>query len=99
MVCHGELARLKPHSRYLTSFYLMLSLGGAIGGVFVGLLAPHLFRGYFELPIGLAACAVLVLVVLGMERRKLACCAGAALAAAMVVYLSIEVRKMTAEAR
>jgi SAM-dependent methyltransferase len=99
MVCHGELARLKPHSRYLTSFYLMLSLGGAIGGVFVGLLAPHLFRGYFELPIGLAACAVLVLVVLGMERRNVAWFAGVALAAAMVVYFCIEARKTTAEAR
>jgi len=64
MVCHGELARLKPHPDHLTRFYLMVSLGGALGGVFVGLVAPHVFRGYFELAISLGVCAVLVLVVL-----------------------------------
>ena len=37
MVCHGELARSKPHPRYLTQFYLMVSAGGAIGGLFVAL--------------------------------------------------------------
>jgi len=64
MVCHGELARLKPHPSRLTSFYLMISLGGALGGVFVGLVAPHLFRGTFELQVGMVSCAVLTLVVL-----------------------------------
>src|SRR5262249_15155305 len=44
MVCHGELARLKPHPQYLTGFYVTISLGGAIGGLFVGLAAPYLFR-------------------------------------------------------
>jgi len=44
MVCHGELARLKPDPRHLTSFFLMVSLGGALGGAFVGILAPHVFR-------------------------------------------------------
>lgn len=48
MVCHGELVKLKPHPRRLTSFYLCLSAGGALGGMFVGLLAPRLFTGYFE---------------------------------------------------
>jgi SAM-dependent methyltransferase len=60
MVCHGELARLAPHPRHLTSYYLMISLGGAVGGLFVGLFAPNLFSGYFELPVSLAACAILV---------------------------------------
>jgi len=63
MFCHGELARLKPAPAHLTSFYLMISLGGALGAVFVALLAPHIFRGYYELPIALGSCAVLVLVV------------------------------------
>src|SRR5438876_1401131 len=67
MVCHGELARLKPDPRYLTLFYLMVSIGGAIGGIFVGVLAPRLFSGYYELPLGLVGCAVLVLVVLQHE--------------------------------
>ena len=43
MVCHGELSRLRPHPRYLTSFYLMLALGGAIGGLFVAVIAPASF--------------------------------------------------------
>src|ERR1043166_7011432 len=43
MVCHGELARLKPHPRYLTHFYLMISAGGAIGGAVVGLVARKVF--------------------------------------------------------
>ncbi len=64
MVCHGELAALKPAPRYLTGFYLMISLGGAVGGVFVGLLAPHLFHAYYEFPIGLGLCAVLATVLL-----------------------------------
>jgi SAM-dependent methyltransferase len=65
MVCHGELARLKPHPKYLTHFYLMISAGGAVGGLLVGFVAPHLFSALYELQIGLALCAVLTLVVLG----------------------------------
>ncbi|KAB2843003.1 MAG: hypothetical protein F9K47_07920 [Burkholderiales bacterium] len=64
MVCHGELARRKPHPRHLTLFYLMLSLGGALGGVFVGLVAPVVFDAYFELPLGLFLGALLVTLVL-----------------------------------
>jgi len=64
MVCHGELARRRPAPRYLTLFYLMVSIGGAIGGVFVGLIAPNVFSGYYELPLGLVACAALVLLAL-----------------------------------
>lgn len=68
MVCHGELAAQKPHPRHLTSYYVMVSLGGAAGGLFVGLFAPYGFRGYFELPAGIAACAVLALIVLYLLR-------------------------------
>jgi len=64
MVCHGELARLKPHPRYLTQFYLMISAGGALGGILVGLVAPRFFGSFYELPLGLAGCALLALVVL-----------------------------------
>ena len=52
MVCHGELASLKPHPRYLTSFYVALSVGGALGGLFVGLFAPMVFNAYYEYPFG-----------------------------------------------
>jgi hypothetical protein len=64
MVCHGELARLKPHPRYLTHFYLMVAAGGAAGGLLVGLAAPLLFNAYYELPIGLVATAALALTAL-----------------------------------
>jgi len=63
MVCHGELARLKPHPRYLTSFYVIISLGGAVGGLFVGLVAPNLFHAYYEFPIGLALTAIVIAIV------------------------------------
>ena len=64
MVCHGELARRKPHPRYLTEFYLMVSTGGAAGGLFVALIAPRIFHSYTELPVAIAACAILTACVL-----------------------------------
>ena len=69
MVCHGELVRLKPSSRYLTSFYLMVSAGGALGGVFVSLIAPVVFDGYVELQVGLVACCVLAAVAFWIDRK------------------------------
>ena len=62
MVLHGELAKRKPAARYLTLFYLMVSLGGALGGIVVALIAPHLFRSFWELPIGMIACALLTVI-------------------------------------
>ncbi|HSV17797.1 MAG TPA: fused MFS/spermidine synthase [Casimicrobiaceae bacterium] len=61
MFCHGELAQLKPAPRYLTRFYLMVSLGGAVGAALVGIVAPLVLPAQFELPLGLAACALLLL--------------------------------------
>lgn len=63
MFCHGELVKRKPSPQYLTSFYLMLSIGGALGGVLVGLVAPKVLPGYFELPVGLSVCALLLLSI------------------------------------
>ena len=60
MFCHGELTRLKPAPRYLTMFYLMVAIGGAIGALLVGVAAPTLLSGYYELGIALTACAVLL---------------------------------------
>jgi SAM-dependent methyltransferase len=62
MVCHGELARLKPDPRHLTRFYLMISLGGALGAVLVAIVAPVSLPGYFELGIALAILALLVVL-------------------------------------
>ena len=64
MLCHGELAMRKPAPQYLTLFYLMVSVGGAIGGIFVAIIAPRVFDSYLELPIGLVACGVLAVIVL-----------------------------------
>jgi hypothetical protein len=67
MVCHGELAEMKPHPRYLTHYYLMISAGGALGGILVGLVAPRLLDGYYELPVGLVFNAVLIVIVLKLD--------------------------------
>jgi SAM-dependent methyltransferase len=100
MVCHGELARLKPDPRYLTHFYVMIAAGGALGGVVVGLLAPHLFNGIYEMPLGLVACAVLVLWVLRQDAelkwfqrwRQPAPIVAAVLTVALAVFVGLQIR-------
>jgi len=59
MLLHGELYRLRPPPARLTLYYLCISGGGALGGVFVGILAPRIFSEYFELPIGWMSCWLL----------------------------------------
>lgn len=68
MVCHGEVYRLRPHPRFLTAFYLMIAAGGALGGVFVALVAPRVFSDYFELHWGLLLAGGLFL---GLWMREL----------------------------
>ncbi len=63
MFCHGELAALRPSPKYLTRFYLMLSIGGAAGGLMVGVVAPLVFNTFLELPLALAACGLLAAYV------------------------------------
>ncbi len=63
MVCHGELYLLRPDAEHLTSFYLMVSIGGAFGGLFVSLVAPAIFNGYWEFFIGLAMAIAIVLTI------------------------------------
>jgi len=53
MVCHGELARLQPHPSHLTGYFLMLAVGGVVGGFFVGVIAPYWFDSNYELSIGI----------------------------------------------
>lgn len=64
MVCHGELVKLKPNPAYLTRFYLLVSAGGAAGGVFVALIAPMIFSGYWEFEVGLTCCVLLAILLL-----------------------------------
>lgn len=75
MLCHGEVVRLKPHPRHLTSFYLMIAAGGALGGLFVGVLAPLLFSGYAEWNLAVVCGFLLAVAILlgtgegGLMRR------------------------------
>lgn len=69
MLCHGELVRSKPSPRYLTSFYLMSSAGGALGGIFVALACPLLFRTYVEMSLCLLVGVVLAMALLLHEMR------------------------------
>jgi hypothetical protein len=59
MVCHGELAKSRPAARHLTDFYLWLAVGGLMGGVFNGLIAPSVFSHVVEYPIALVLAAML----------------------------------------
>ena len=70
MVCHGELARIKPPARHLTSFYLLLSAGGAAGGIFVAIIAPTIFPTFWEYQLGLWATAALLVIVLFLDRSS-----------------------------
>jgi SAM-dependent methyltransferase len=59
MVCHGRLAAERPAARHLTEFYLWVSLGGVLGGVFNALLAPNLFRTVVEYPLAIVFACLL----------------------------------------
>jgi hypothetical protein len=58
MACHGELARTRPPPKYLTGFYVALSFGGMVGGLFAGLIAPFAFSWVAEYPILIALAAL-----------------------------------------
>ena len=64
MFCHGELASLRPASQFITQFYLCLSIGGAAGGLMVGLIAPLIFNTFAELPLALVSCGLLASFVM-----------------------------------
>ena len=96
---HGELVRLRPASRHLTAFYLMVSIGGALGGVLVAIAAPAFFTGYWEYHLSLVATAILVALARGLDlvrhplpsaaRTRLLLIAGGAAALLGTVALSV----------
>jgi hypothetical protein len=67
MFCHGELNRLRPESSGLTGFYLVIAAGGAAGAIFVGLIAPQIFSGVYELPLTLFLTAALAAALTWLE--------------------------------
>lgn len=70
MVCHGELAKCKPPAKYLTEFYLYMSIGGAIGGATTAILAPVVFNEVYEYPIGIVF-ACLIRPLIGASDKKI----------------------------
>jgi hypothetical protein len=87
MVCHGELYRLRPPASRLTGYYLLISAGGALGGLFVAVVAPMLFVDYRELEIGLGliALAISALTFRHQSRELVTTVAAGAMATTLVV--------------
>jgi SAM-dependent methyltransferase len=79
MLCHGELVGLKPRPARLTEFFLLIALGGALGSLFVSVIAPRVLPGDFEFAIGLVLAAV-VLAARIAPLGRLAAVAGTAVA-------------------
>ena len=69
MVCHGELALRRPAADRLTSFYLMIAAGGAIGGLLIAVVAPNVFNAIYDFPLVLALMAFLFVYLIWLERR------------------------------
>lgn len=63
LMCHGEVARMKPRARLLTQYYALMSAGGAIGGLLVAVVCPLVFNSYLELPISMVIVQGLVFVL------------------------------------
>lgn len=90
MFLHGELAQMRPGPRYLTRFYLMLSLGGALGGTSVGLIAPRVLPAYYELGIGFVITALLAMALLRGSRRLTVAAGLMAMLCGWFLYLQID---------
>src|SRR5690606_19952745 len=71
LVCHGELARLRPAYQRLTEFYFWMATGGALGGAFAALLAPLLFDAVLEYPLALVAACLLRPTLAPSGRRRI----------------------------
>jgi hypothetical protein len=69
MCCHGELERCKPPTRHLTLYYLMVAVGGALGGLFVVAVAPRIFVEFNEFHVGLLASLGIVLTTTLVDAR------------------------------
>ncbi len=70
MVCHGELERLKPPPSKLTAFYLTISVGGAVGGIFTAIVAPAIFDHFIEFQLAIIGCLALVTLQVYRTARR-----------------------------
>jgi hypothetical protein len=71
MVCHGEVYRIRPGPEKLTAYYLCIALGGAVGGTFVAIVAPLVFKGIYETPFLTLLLASLVTLLVWRERLRI----------------------------
>jgi hypothetical protein len=69
LICHCELAALKPGMKHLTSYFLSMSLGGALGGIFVNLIAPYVFTTFFEMPLSFLTATAVAGVAIALSAR------------------------------
>src|SRR3569832_98036 len=70
MICHGELVRVRPVAQHATLFYLLVSAGGALGGILVAIGAPLLLPDYWEYQIGLVATVALAFVAIALSQER-----------------------------
>ena len=71
LLCHGELYRRRPQAALLTEFYLCMSLGGAVGGVFAALIAPQLFSLVYEYPLLIVAALLALPGMTAIDRGRI----------------------------
>lgn len=97
-VCHRALARRRPHVSHLTEFYLLISVGGVLGGAFNGILAPLVFPDLYELPLAIGATLVAraALVDTALDRRgyRREIAIGVALSAIVLVLAVVLVKRI-----
>lgn len=102
LFCHTELHRLRPAPRRLTAFYLCIAAGGALGAIFVGVVAPTFFTGNYELACGLVLAAALALAVtwktVTWKNGWLMCIFWLAATGAMIMLIFVQVRNDRREA-
>ncbi|HET9284688.1 MAG TPA: fused MFS/spermidine synthase [Candidatus Angelobacter sp.] len=91
LFCHGELYRRRPSPRYTTQYYLLIAAGGALGSMFVGVLAPFIFVGSYEMAWSLVYTAALAAVLL-WRSHWLWTLAWSIVTAAMLVVVVLQVR-------
>src|SRR5216683_2110976 len=71
MACHGELARTRPSPTHLTEFYLWMSFGGVLGGLFNALVAPNVFQSVQEYPLAMVLACMLMPGLLWTQNSRL----------------------------
>jgi SAM-dependent methyltransferase len=97
MFCHGELVAAKPASAHLTRFYLCISIGGALGSALVGIAAPLLLNGFFEMA-GSILCVAVLLAVVSMSGAGLfrGLASAVLVAAVYLVYTEVKTERSNA---